>query len=413
MVALAVALLLCLVPRPSDGKPRPPSIHVPQEDLSHLHLRGSHREDGWVKGDTVEGVKASVILFRHGDRTPTDAYTFEEYNWQGGEGLGQLTPLGLKQSFDLGVTLRERLKGSMSHHDFSDIERHHDLHVRSTDYDRTVDTATSVVLGLLSGAEPKPLEEIQARCGCRLGDEANGEGGRGSTGRNWARSPQPCLEVCFDAGFPESKMPKIYTLPQNQDYLLLQRKARGCPAPTHRAPQSLPPPVVAALDKMKKSVGTTICNKQRDGRAEHCRELGLQDIESVWAGLKVNTIHEKPWPGDWHAAETLLEDTKPAVMWYWRHMMAPKEDGKQLGGVLLGEVARILTLRAEIAEGAPRASRQAALLTLLSAHDVTLLGVMAAMGVEVDQIDLPGYSSWIAFDLRRAAGGECVIYPEP
>lgn len=64
----------------------------------------------------VNGEKPSAktlqvhVIFRHGDRTPTETYPTDPYkdeeNWP--EGWGQLTNIGKKQLYDLGVYLRTR-----------------------------------------------------------------------------------------------------------------------------------------------------------------------------------------------------------------------------------------------------------------------------------------------------------------
>jgi lysosomal acid phosphatase len=86
----------------------------------------------------------AVDIIRHGDRTPTDDIPTAPYPWP--EGLGQLTPLGMQQEYLLGTKMRKRY-----------IEQNHllpkqylasTMYVRSTDFNRTLMSAESLLLGL-------------------------------------------------------------------------------------------------------------------------------------------------------------------------------------------------------------------------------------------------------------------------
>lgn len=77
-------------------------------------------------------------LWRHGDRAPaafaaTDPYQSPD-NWP--VGLGQLTPRGMRQHYALGQWLRRRYDGWLPLR-YSE----NDIYIRSTDYDRTLDSA--------------------------------------------------------------------------------------------------------------------------------------------------------------------------------------------------------------------------------------------------------------------------------
>ncbi len=97
----------------------------------------------------------AVDLIRHGDRNPIDSLPASPYQWVGG--LGQLTPLGMQQEYQLGVQLRKKY-----------IEETHllpanyqveTLYVRSTNVDRTLMSAESLLYGLYplgTGAQTLP-----------------------------------------------------------------------------------------------------------------------------------------------------------------------------------------------------------------------------------------------------------------
>jgi acid phosphatase len=86
----------------------------------------------------------SLDLIRHGDRTPIKKIPNILYDWD--LGLGQLTPKGMQQEYDLGVKLRKKYV-----EEYKLLpEQYHPktLYVRSTNFDRTLMSAQSLLLGL-------------------------------------------------------------------------------------------------------------------------------------------------------------------------------------------------------------------------------------------------------------------------
>jgi acid phosphatase len=86
----------------------------------------------------------AVDLIRHGDRTPVIEIPGAPHHWP--EGLGQLTPLGMQQEYNLGKKF---------HHRYIEQEKllprsYHPgiIYVRSTDVDRTLMSAECVLMGL-------------------------------------------------------------------------------------------------------------------------------------------------------------------------------------------------------------------------------------------------------------------------
>ncbi|XP_060103696.1 prostatic acid phosphatase-like [Heteronotia binoei] len=91
-----------------------------------------------------KNLKAAVIIFRHGDRTPFRSYPTELYrenDWP--QGYGQLTKLGIQQQYELGQYLRDRYANVLS------IQyKREEICVLSTDYDRTIMSAQATLAGL-------------------------------------------------------------------------------------------------------------------------------------------------------------------------------------------------------------------------------------------------------------------------
>uniref|UniRef100_A0A915HQL1 acid phosphatase n=1 Tax=Romanomermis culicivorax TaxID=13658 RepID=A0A915HQL1_ROMCU len=93
----------------------------------------------------LETLRFVHSIFRHGDRTaqtlfPTDVENTVE-TWTGG--LGELTPLGIKQQYELGKFIKNRYRGFLSEK-YSAKE----IYVRSTSYNRTLMSATANLAGM-------------------------------------------------------------------------------------------------------------------------------------------------------------------------------------------------------------------------------------------------------------------------
>src|ERR1700677_330078 len=100
----------------------------------------------WAQGTqaTQDKLIFAIDVIRHGDRTPYTDFKNPPYVWP--EGLGQLTPLGMSQEYNLGQKMHQ-----IYMNDYALLPESYlasTMRVRSTDYDRTLMSAESLLMGL-------------------------------------------------------------------------------------------------------------------------------------------------------------------------------------------------------------------------------------------------------------------------
>lgn len=91
-------------------------------------------------------------FIRHGDRTPASAVLNDSVQWK--QGLGELTPKGMRQLYMIGKSLRKIYM--QEEHLLPAQYTTNTMYVRSSDYNRTLMSAESLLLGLYPlGSGPK------------------------------------------------------------------------------------------------------------------------------------------------------------------------------------------------------------------------------------------------------------------
>jgi len=88
----------------------------------------------------------AVDVIRHGDRNPIISLPKAPHDWP--EGLGELTPIGMRREYELGKKLRRRYIEETKLLPRS--YKPETLYVRSTDYNRTIMSAECFLMGLYS-----------------------------------------------------------------------------------------------------------------------------------------------------------------------------------------------------------------------------------------------------------------------
>jgi hypothetical protein len=100
----------------------------------------------------------AIDIVRHGDRTPLMASPGMETIWP--QGVGQLTPTGMRQAYALGKRLRQRYVNK-----YQLLPKHYDtnsMNVRSSGMTRTMMTAQSILFGLYPLGTGPSLNDTKA-----------------------------------------------------------------------------------------------------------------------------------------------------------------------------------------------------------------------------------------------------------
>ena len=98
----------------------------------------------------------AIDIIRHGDRNPAIEFSGGSVEWPGG--LGELTPAGMLQEYQLGATLRKKYVDE--YHLLPKLYQFDMMTVRSTNVNRTLMSAESFLYGLYPvnfGATPLPF----------------------------------------------------------------------------------------------------------------------------------------------------------------------------------------------------------------------------------------------------------------
>ncbi|CAJ0605937.1 unnamed protein product [Cylicocyclus nassatus] len=89
------------------------------------------------------------VIWRHGDRSPLRTFPsdpIQEDFWKfGGGGFGELSPLGMKQHYNLGKQIRRRYVDTKF---LSKRYSAREIYVRSSDFNRTINSAMSNLIGM-------------------------------------------------------------------------------------------------------------------------------------------------------------------------------------------------------------------------------------------------------------------------
>lgn len=283
----------------------------------------------------------AVDIIRHGDRTPINTLSKSPAVWK--QGLGELTAEGMRQEFQLGTHFR---KEYIEHYHL--LPAHYEnntMLVRSTDFNRTLMSAQSLLLGLY------PL----------------------GTGPDLSHTNQSALPQAFQP------IP-IHTIPKDDDILLLADTSKG---------------QLALLEK-KYVTNTKTWQEQNNALQTKLKEWSeitgwpmkdLSDVVPLGDNLYICQLHHIALP------QGMSDATAKQIIALARDIFAerfkPSEIGHQTSHELLATITDYFQQATE--------NKTSLKYVLYSAHDTTLLAAMSALEAPLEEP--PHYASNLKFEL--------------
>lgn len=283
----------------------------------------------------------AVDIIRHGDRTPIIPLPASNYHWR--EGLGQLTAEGMQQEYKMGMEFRKKYVEQA--HLLPEHYEQGSMYVRSTDYERTLMSAESLLMGLY------PL----------------------GTGPNTTGSSSPALPNAFQP------IP-IFSAPSKYDEVIIQQVN-----PAERA------------RLMEQYVYSTKEWQQKNAELQdkypvwsallgaHIRSLN--DLQLLGDTLYIHQIHNAPMPVGLSAQD--VETIINASNWAFMAQEKPQQVATAYSTKLMTNIANYLNSCSQ--------KKTKLKYVLLSAHDTTIAGALSFMGAPLKIA--PPYASNLNFSL--------------
>lgn len=304
-----------------------------------------------VSGFAAEKLVFALDLIRHGDRTPTSRIPKVDYYWP--EGLGQLTATGMRQEYEMGMEFRKRYVEQQ--HLLPEKYQYGTVYVRSTDYERTLMSAHSLLTGLYPpGTGPSEKDS-------------------GTPGLPGALQPIP-----------------IHMWPAHYDDVVLHK---------------IKPEVYERL--MQKYVYTNPEWQQKEAALKsqfpRWSELSgmkitkLEDLERLGDALHIHQLHHIAMPDGFTDEE--IQTIIDAGDWAFMAEERPKEIAEVNSRKLLTYIANFLQKGSE--------GKSKLKFVLLSAHDSTLASALALL--EAPLYKAPRYASNLNFSVYERSASRYVV----
>ncbi|XP_006868200.1 PREDICTED: testicular acid phosphatase [Chrysochloris asiatica] len=287
-----------------------------------------------------------ALVFRHGDRAPLASYPTDPHKeaaptlWP--RGLGQLTREGVHQQLELGRFLRSRYKTFLSPE-----YRREEVYIRSTDFDRTLESAQANLAGLFPEAAP------------------------GTPESNWRPIP-------------------VHTVPVTEDKLL-RFPTRNCPR---------------YRELLQEATQTAEYQAALEGWTDFLTRLGNstglslvgEPLRRAWKVLDTlicQQAHGLPLPS-WASSDVLQTLTQISALDIGAHVGPPRaaEKAQLAGGILLDAILANFSRVQHL--GLPLK------MVMYSAHDSTLLALQGALGLYDGHT--PPYAACLGFEFQRRPG---------
>ena len=302
----------------------------------------------------------AVDVIRHGDRAPITDLPVAPHKWP--QGLGQLTPEGMHQEFELGKEFRKRY--IEQNHLLPEMYDCETMYVRASDVDRTLMSAECALLGLY------PL----------------GQG--------------PLTEAGAD-GVPARYQPiPIHTRPRETDDVLVPDANKEVPDVYRRYVYESP--------EWKAQLAKEGPNFERWSKLTGMPISKLQQVTMVGDAFFIRQIHHVPLPQGVTQADA--DAMSKLGEWAYAQTFKPAEVGQVTGIKLLRLIDKHID---DVTSGSSKLKY-----VLFSAHDSTISSLLSAMKAPANV--RPHYSSDLniqlwrdgsSYSVRVALNGEPVNFP--
>nr|XP_023016136.1 prostatic acid phosphatase-like [Leptinotarsa decemlineata] len=291
-------------------------------------------------------LKAVVVIYRHGDRTPIQPYPTDPYKnasyWP--VGFGQLTKKGKHRHLDLGKWLRNRYDGFLP-----SIYSENDIFIRSTDVDRTLMSAEANLAGLYPPFGNQVWDEVI----------------------KWQPIP-------------------VHTQPQQEDILLAAKKP--CPKYDRLLKQLF-----------KSDYFRNISHQNHDLYAYLTRYSGqtvsdLKSIEYLYSTLLIETLNNYTLPS-WAIKVFPIKLYPWASLSFATETFTP-ELARLKTGPLFNHIVKFFKNRTAESTETPK-------FLVFSAHDTTIANVLNTMGAF--EYHTPPFASTIMMEMRKRSNGRSYV----
>ncbi|WP_133137370.1 histidine phosphatase family protein [Legionella rowbothamii] len=293
----------------------------------------------------------AVDIIRHGDRTPIVSIPGLNYEWT--SGLGQLTADGMQQEHNLGTEFRKKYV-EQTHL----LPEHYEagtMYVRSTDYDRTLMSAQSLLMGLYPPG----------------------------TGPNTSESALPAL--------PHSFQPiPVFSAPYKFDDVIVQPVSP-------RVHEKLMQQYVYPTKEWQQKNNELKDRYPRWSALTGMQINKLQDLGLLGDTLYIHQIHHAPMPEGLSSQD--VNDIINACNWAFMAQERPLQVARVYSSKIMANIANYLN------KGSQNQSKLK--YVLLSAHDTTIASSLSFLGAPLEQA--PPYASNLNFSLYESDAGSHTV----
>ncbi|WP_412755918.1 histidine phosphatase family protein [Legionella bozemanae] len=283
----------------------------------------------------------AVDIIRHGDRTPIVPLSAVNYQWQ--EGPGQLTAEGMQQEYKMGMEFRKKYIEQA--HLLAEHYEQGTMYVRSTDYERTLMSAESLLMGLYPPG----------------------------TGPNTSELSLPALPHAFQP------IP-IFSAPSKYDEVIIQQVSSA------ERVKLMEQYVYSTKEWQEKN------NALKDKYPLWSALTGVQiknlvDLELLGDTLYIHQLHNAPMPVGLSSQD--VETIISASNWAFMAQERPHPVATAYSTKLMTNIANYLN------SGSQKKSKLK--YVLLSAHDTTIASALSFLGAPLEIA--PPYASDLNFSL--------------